>query len=458
MAHSTADVHEPMRDDYALSRVPQEARYSWWTVAVQRFGQLSALSQFLLGAALGFGMRFWDAVLAVTLGAVLLELVAIFTGIMGQREGLSTSLISRWTGFGRFGSSLISVMIALSLIGWFGVQSGVSASALHEFMPFLPEWAWSLVFGLAVTAVVIYGFKSMAIIAYIAVPAFLALAGWSIVSELSRHDLGTLMSTPPAGPVLGLGAGATLVAGGFIVGMVITPDMSRFNRSTRDVIKQTVVGVTLGEYVVCLAGVLLAHALRTSDIITIVTSTSGFVGAVVVIAGTLKMNDWNLYSATLGVVNFLQSVFRWRVSRTTTTWVAGAVGSVLAAAGILDHFIEFLTLLGVVIPPVAAIMVVDYFVLKTWRRELDEAGDGLPEREPTWVPGTLVVWAVSALIGKFLTVGIASVNSLLAAFLLYYLFGRLGLLRPHKIAATALVPADQAEGITPTHRAKETSK
>jgi hypothetical protein len=60
-----------------------------------------------------------------------------------------------------------------------------------------------------------------------------------------------------------------VVAGGFIVGAVLTPDMSRFSRSAADVVKQTAVGVTIGEYVTCLAGVLLARAAQTSDIVSI---------------------------------------------------------------------------------------------------------------------------------------------------------------------------------------------
>lgn len=111
-------------DDYALSRVPEHARYSWWSVAVQRFGQVSALSQFLLGSTLGFGMGFWDAFLAFTLGAVILELVSIGVGIIGCKEGLNTSLLARWTGFGHGGSALIGVAIGVSLVGWFGVSPG----------------------------------------------------------------------------------------------------------------------------------------------------------------------------------------------------------------------------------------------------------------------------------------------------------------------------------------------
>src|SRR3954454_20104443 len=146
-------------DDYALGRVPREARYSWRSVAVQRFGQISALSQFLLGSALGFGMSFWGAFWALTLGAVILEVVAIFLGIVGAREGMQTSLLARWTGFGHGGSSLVGLAIGISLIGWFGIQSGVSAQGLGRLFGG-PAWLWSLLFGLAVTAIVLWGFAS----------------------------------------------------------------------------------------------------------------------------------------------------------------------------------------------------------------------------------------------------------------------------------------------------------
>jgi cytosine permease len=35
-------------DDYTLARVPLTERKHWFGIAVQRFGQMSALSQFLL--------------------------------------------------------------------------------------------------------------------------------------------------------------------------------------------------------------------------------------------------------------------------------------------------------------------------------------------------------------------------------------------------------------------------
>lgn len=113
-------------------------------------------------------------------------------------------------------------------------------------------------------------------------------------------------------------------------------------------------GITLGEYVVGLAGVLLAHATRSADVTAIAVSSVGWVGTLVVIMGALKINDWNLYSSGLGVVNFIESVFGRKVNRATVTVLLGVIGSLLAAAGILDRFADFLTLLGVAFPPIAA--------------------------------------------------------------------------------------------------------
>ncbi|GAA4054303.1 cytosine permease [Actinomadura miaoliensis] len=433
-AELTASQAAIGNDDFALRRVPRHARHHWFAIAAQRFGQVSALSQFMLGATLGMGMTFWHAVGAITLGAVILEIVAILVGVIGVREGLSTSVLARWTGFGGYGAALIGLTIAISLVGWFGVQNAVFAEGLHELLGGLPLWAWTVVAGAFVTAIVVYGIGGMRWIAFVTVPLFLALAGWSIVSELSRHSLGALISSPAPGPPLSLTAAATLVAGSFIAGAVITPDMTRYNRGVADVVKQTVIGITLGEYVIGLIGVLLAHATGTGNVVSIVTSTSGPVGTVVLIAATLKINDWNLYSSSLGLVNVIHTLTGRRTSRVLVTIGLGAAGTLLAAIGILDRFTDFLTLLGVAIPPIAGIMVAEYFVIRRWRPDLDAAGDTVPSRAPGWVPATMVVWSGAFLVGEYVAWGVPALNSLIVAFVGYVVAGRLGLTRGTGVA------------------------
>src|SRR5205085_5038155 len=127
-------------------------------------------------------------------------------------------------------------------------------------------------------------------------------------------------------------------------------------------------------------------------VINIITSTSGWVGTLVLVAATLKINDWNLYSGALGVINFASTVFGRSLNRALVTVCVGVAGSILGAAGILDYFTGFLTLLGVAFPPIAGIFVAEYFLVKRWRGELAAAGDALPATEPTWVPATLIGW------------------------------------------------------------------
>ncbi|MFF1634260.1 purine-cytosine permease family protein [Leifsonia sp. NPDC058248] len=419
-------------DDFALSRVTPDARKPWFGIAVQRFGQVSALSQFLLGATLGYSMTFGQAALALLLGSIILEIIMCIVGIIGQKEGLNTALLARWTGFGEIGASLVGLAIGISLIGWFGIQSAISAQSLNVLMPgVMPIWSWSLIFGLAVTAIVSFGFVGMQWLANITVPLFLILVGWSVISELTKHSISELLTSPAPGPTMSVWAGTAIVAGGLIVGAIITADMTRFNRSKADVVKQTVVGVTLGEFVIGLAGVLLAHAAATGDIVAIVTSSIGFVGLIIVITGTLKINDWNLYSSTLGLVNFISTAFGKNIHRVTTTIVLGIVGSILAAAGILSQFTGFLIILSVAFPPIAGIMVAEYFIVKRWRGELEEtrASGTLPATAPRVVPATLIIWAVSSVVGYFVTWGIPSLISLALSIVLYVIAGKLGWVR-----------------------------
>ena len=265
---------------------------------------------------------------------------------------------------------------------------------------------------------------------YVTVPGLLVLVAYTAFRVLRGHPVSRLIASAPHGPLLSVGAGATVVAGGFIVGAVLTPDMTRFSRSATDVVKRTAAGVTIGEYGTCLTGVLLARAAQTSNIVSIVVVASGVAGAIIMAAAVVTVNSWNLYGASLATVNAVNALLPGRrLSRTTAVVVLGAAGSVLSAAGIIGKFVSFLTVLGVVVPPIAGIMIAEYFAVTTWRSRLDTSRQHgeLPDPPPRWVPACLVAWAVSAAAGYWMHIGIPAMNSVLLAFLLYAAAGKLGL-------------------------------
>lgn len=421
---TTADPHgNDPHDDYSLARVPPHAKQVPWRVTIVRLGALAAVSQLMLGAQLGYGMTFNGALVAVLLGSVLLQFVGFGVGMIAAREGLSLSMLSRWTGFGTLGSALIGLVMAISLTGWFGVQNSVFAQGMHAATHLLNPQIWSVITGLSVVAIVVFGFRMLSTTANIAFPLFLAAVGYAFVTVMNKYDIGALFTTPAPGTPLSLATATTMVAGGFIIGAVMTPDISRFLSRGKDVFWMVLISTFVGELGMCLIAVLMAHAVKSPDIVTLMLQLSGWLGAAIVIFSTIKTNDINLYSSSLGVTTALNALFKRRFNRAAITIGVGLLGTVMSALGIMNHFIDFLVLLGVAIPPIAAIMVVDYYLLRRDRQLLDasRATGELPASAETWNPVALVAWAIAFAVGYVIKSGIPALNSLLAAGLSYWL-------------------------------------
>ena len=167
-------------------------------------------------------------------------------------------------------------------------------------------------------------------------------------------------------------------------------------------------------------------------IVTIIGLVSGpsivvcIIGVIIVVASTVKLNDINLYSSSLGLATMINALFNKAISRNGLVWALGIVGTLLSVIGIINYFTNFLTLLGVAIPPVAGIMVVDYFILKRSRATLDasRAKGELPEKVEKWNPIAIVCWIAGFAVGEvtsIMNVGIPGLNSLILAGVLYWI-------------------------------------
>lgn len=132
----------------------------------------------------------------------------------------------------------------------------------------------------------------------------------------------------------------------------------------------------------------------------------------------------NLYAASLGISNFLDAVFGIKINRAFLTIIIGLLGTLGSILGILDKFVAFLTILGIAIPPIGGIMVVDYFILRRYRNELIESRKQgqLPEVVEDWNPIAIISLVAAFLIGYFFKGGLnQTLNSLLSGMILYYL-------------------------------------
>ncbi|TAI97171.1 purine-cytosine permease family protein [Pectobacterium versatile] len=411
-------------DDYPVSRVPLSVRLPFLNVALVHIGMLTALDQFMLGAVLGHSMTLGQAFLAIFIGSAIFGVVTVGLGYAGMKEGMSGSLLARWCGFGRIGSVLIGLVIAVSLIGWFGVQNAVFAKALNFAMADKLGFGWSAALsGIALTLLVAFGFRALRFTAKIAVPMFVIVVGYISIMTLSGHNIAELIASAPNGEAISISAGATMVVGGCIVASLITPDMTRYSQKGKHVFWMTMLSIIVGEFIVNGLAIIIARALNTADVVTIMSQAAGGIGLIAVIFSTLRVNDINLYSSSLGIANAIEGVTGKKLRYVSITLVIGLIGTLLSVAGILDRFIDFLTLLGVLFPPIIGVMLVDYYILRTHKTllETSRAEGQLPDSAQTPLIGwpAIIASTVGAIVGLAFKWGVPAFNSLLAASLLY---------------------------------------
>lgn len=413
-------------DEFALRRVPRNKRLPFIGVALVHAGMLTALDQFMLGAALGHGMSIIDAYTAIFIASVICGVLTYGMGVAGMQEGMSCSLLARWCGFGRIGSALIGIVIAVSLMGWFGIQTAIFGKSLDFALGgHLGFNAAAAIAGIALTILVAIGFRALRFIAKFAIPLFIAAICYISFLTLSGHDVSSLILIKPSGETIGVSSAITIIIGAYTLAALTTPDITRYLSNKKQVLGVSLITIIVGEFIVNGLAITLARAIGSSDVVTIMSTAAGGIGLLIVIFSTLRVNDLNLYSSSLGLANAIECLFGIRLNYIVTTLAIGAVGTTLSILGILDQFIGFLELMGILFPPIVGIMLVEYYFVRTYKNVLDSsrATEALPDHKNTpsivW-PG-LIGCAFGGFIGFFIDVGVPAINSLVAASLFYYL-------------------------------------
>ena len=110
--------------------------------------------------------------------------------------------------------------------------------------------------------------------------------------------------------------------------------------------------------------------------ISIILSNLGvpFFGLLALVLATWTTNVTNAYSGGLALSNLLgfdESKFK------ITTGIAGAVGTLLAAFGVLGKFEAFLNLMSALLPPLAGVIIANYWIVGKGKKENFVIRDGI---------------------------------------------------------------------------------
>ena len=158
----------------ALEQVPADQRRSWVSIALIWAGAVISVPSLMVGGALVSGMSLSMAITAGIVGYLIVVVFMTFQGMQGSDLGRPT-VINASSAFGVKGSEfIISLILGVSVMGWFGVQTAVTGASFSGFMAqfgiTFPVWLSSLIWGVIMLTTAILGYKALSYLNYIAVP------------------------------------------------------------------------------------------------------------------------------------------------------------------------------------------------------------------------------------------------------------------------------------------------
>ncbi|MFQ6070939.1 MAG: purine-cytosine permease family protein [Candidatus Aminicenantales bacterium] len=419
-------------EDYSLVSVPLGKRKSWINLAVIWIGIAVVMSAIFRGMMIGLGLgKLSSVILSYVLGEVILITMMGFTGYIGARSGFSTPLIANLS-FGRMGAVLVSFSIALSLIGWFGVQAAFFARTIQYFFSIqtsLPLLSFTC--GILMMIPAIFGIRGLSALSWTASPFMIVIFIWGMVKMgfqfLPSQTLISLAASHQPDPYpLTVGAAASIVAGGFIVGATTSADIFRYARPRiKDIFLAASLAMCASAFLHLVGSMLamntgLYHERLPELIIGREYLGLGFIGFLVLLLAQWTTNDSNIYSSVLALNNVFRAR-RWKV-----TIIAGTAASLLAAFGILERLELFLIVLTVSIGPIGGIFLCDYYILGRLKGKLQVNN---PAAQINYK--ALAVYLTSFLIGwitsghpftiKVFPFSVFAFNGIISSIILYFL-------------------------------------
>lgn len=317
------------------------------------FGAGVSIAEILTGtyfAPLGMGKGIAAIIIGHIIGCSLLFLAGFIGGKTG-RSSMETVKMS----FGQKGSVLFSVLNIIQLAGWTAIMiydGAIAANGITKNGFFL----WCIVIGLLIILWIWIGINNLGKLNSIAMAALFILTLW-----LCKGIFFGSAAPKTAGDSLSFGAAIELA-----VAMPLSwlPLISDYTREAEKPFKATLASVIVygmvscWMYIIGMGAVLFTGKYEISDII--LKAGPGILGLLIIVFSTVTTTFMDAFSAGVST----EAIF----SKLSSKWVGigvtilGTIGAIIYP---VDNITSFLYLIGSVFAPMAAILIADYFVLKT---------------------------------------------------------------------------------------------
>lgn len=351
-------------ENQVIKPVTESEKQSWQSIAFIWVGTMICIPMLLVGALMASGLTLGNVILAAAIGFGICSAIMCFGGIQGTDLGYPAVMCAS-KAFGEDGSRVVvSLILAVAQCGWFAVQTATCGAAFSQLLLIIfninfPVWISSCIWGIVMLTTAVYGFKFMKILNYIAVPALVLMCSYGVVVSI-RNYTGSIFDFKPDSTIPMLSAISTMI-GLFAVGTVINADYTRFAKKRSDTIKASLLGVLPMAVLMITVGAIMSIVAGDYDITKVFASLDlPILSMLVLILATWTTNTGNAYTAGIAVVRLFNIKGN---KRAQVTAICGVLGTIIAMLGFANFLSPFLNVLGVGIPPIAGVMIADYWIL-----------------------------------------------------------------------------------------------
>ncbi len=374
--------------EYEHGPVPQQARKSLASVSLVWLGFPMVLTMALIGSLVVEGLGFQRGVLAILLGNLVLFAYVGALSVLAQRYGLSFALLAS-ISLGKKGYLVASGLLSTIVLGWFTVQTGLTAVSLNGAFSW-PSIPVVILAGTLYVVITLFGVRALAWIGVVSAPLFVLFGAYAVYSAASEKGWATIAAYAGSpSKAMPFAVGISLVVASFIGSGTMTADFTRWARTPSDALLATLSAFPFANGIAMLMGGVVAGAGTSTasvDFFRLVANKGGLIAVLAVVflfANLGSVCSHCLYNSAVG----WSHIVRWDMRRTAV--VLGGIGTLVAAIGVWAYFINWLNFMSIIIPPVGGILIADYFYVH--RRSLAQLAN-----LPDYRPAPFLTWALAA--------------------------------------------------------------
>ena len=404
--------HEVLGEEYEHERVPASARRSTFSVSMVWLGFPMIITGAMTGSIMVAGMGFKPALWAMIIGNALMFAYVGANGVLGTTRGHNFALIASAV-FGKKGYIFASGLLSSLLLGWYAVQTGITGNLIHTAFK-LDYLTMTVLAGALYLGITFVGIKGLHWIGLVSVPLFVLLGGWVALDSAAIAGWDKVFAYAGTKPEMSMsfGVALTIVITLFVDAGTVTADFNRWAANTKSSLIATFCAFPFANLLAMLVGGVMTAALAVPDPQPFgLDNMFGYMIA--------QNKPWLSVLAFVFLFCNLGSVCAHCLYNSAVGWsrIGGGrmrlfavglavVGIVIAAANVWALFIPWLSVLGILVPPIGAIVLADLYFVRPGA--LIEAN---------WRPRAFIAWIVGSLVAYLVETFAPQMSTAISAFI-----------------------------------------